>query len=354
MLVFVEKLRKPRESLVADNWLPIITGGDDMKRKFRFCCLCLLLISVLIPAHGFCGSTISICSFNIQFLGNSKQRQNAALANIVKDYDVVAIQELVAPPYPGAYPDGTPYAGDLEAAAFFDEMKARGFEYVLSEEDTGSGPKIHNNGSATEWWVVFYKPDVVGPANDLPHGFLDKDHSDNSNFERVPYAFGFRTTEGDLDFVLVSVHLQPDTGFWNEVKRSHELDSIARWIDLNDSDEKDFIIVGDMNVQSQEELSRIIPSGFISMNKNCLPTNTNIKKPKPYDHVMYRPTYTQMDIDSAYPFKVGSLVDEMKVYWDTTVEGEYPGMPYQHNKFRKYFSDHQPVVFQLNKEGDID
>ncbi|MBN1602026.1 MAG: endonuclease/exonuclease/phosphatase family protein [Chitinispirillaceae bacterium] len=325
-----------------------------MKGTFRYYCLCLLLVFVLIPAYGLCSSTISICSFNIQFLGNSKQRQNGALADIVKDYDVVAIQELVAPPYPGVYPDGTPYSGDPEAAVFFDEMKARGFEYILSEEDTGSGTKIHNNGSATEWWVAFYKPDVVDPANDLPHGFLDKDRSDNPNFERVPYAFGFRAIEGSLDFVLVSVHLQPDTGFWNEVKRSHELDSIARWIDLNGSDEKDFIIVGDMNIQNKDELGRVIPRGFISMNENCLPTNTNIKKPKPYDHVMYRPTYTQMDIDSAYPFKVGSLVDEMKVYWDSTVDEDYPGTPYQHNKFRKYFSDHQLVSFQMIKGMDLD
>ena len=76
---------------------------------------------------------ISICSFNIQFLGNSRSRDDIALANLVAPYDIVVVQELVSPPYAGTFPDGTPLKPDAESAEFFDAMRGHGFQYVISE-----------------------------------------------------------------------------------------------------------------------------------------------------------------------------------------------------------------------------
>lgn len=314
----------------------------------------LLLILFLVPVAAFSDQTVSICSFNIQFLGNSKERHNANLAEVVKDFDIVVIQELVAPPYDGQYPNGNTYQGDIEAAKFFDEMKSQGFAYALSEEDTGTSPKIHKKSSATEWWVAFYKPEVLEVANDLPHGFLDSDRSDNPNYERVPYAFGFRTLEGTLDFVLVSVHLQPGASNRSRIRRLHELDTIARWIDDKDTSEKDFIILGDMNIEDCEELNEATPADFVSLNNTCQTTNTNVNGPKPYDHVMYRPLHTQFDMNSSFQFSVVNLVDALRDRWDESTLGPYPGSPYNHNSFRKYYSDHNPVVFQMLTGADGD
>jgi len=315
--------------------------------------LLVLVLAVWSPAYSD-HSTIAICSFNIQFLGNSTARDDAGLAEIVKGNDIVVVQELVAPPYAGVYPDGEAYDGDVAAAEFFEEMKSRGFEYVLSEEDTGTGPDIHKHSSATEWWVAFYKPESVDVANGLPHGFLNSDRSDNLNYERVPFAFAFRSKEGSLDFVLISVHLQPGKESTSKIRRHHELDSIARWIDKNDAIEKDFIILGDMNIEDCEELGQVTPKSFVSLNSNCLPTNTNINGPKPYDHVMYRPATTQFDIDSHYQFKVIDLISGMRSRWDEGTLGAYPGDPYDHNKFRRYYSDHHPVRFQMLVNADDD
>jgi hypothetical protein len=45
-----------------------------------------------------CFSTdIAICSFNIQFLGHFKDRDNVALASVLENYDIVVIQELGIP-----------------------------------------------------------------------------------------------------------------------------------------------------------------------------------------------------------------------------------------------------------------
>lgn len=294
---------------------------------------------------------LTVCSFNIQFLGNSNKRDDGALAQLVSPYDIVIVQELVSPPYPGRYPDGTPVKPDEQSAEFFNDMKRHGFQYILSEEDTGSGEANHRNGSSTEWWVAFFKPGKVQPAADLPHGFLAQDHSNNPDFERVPYAFPFRSLHGELDFVLISVHLQPGGGRKETARRRHELAAIAAWIERHDLQEKDFIIVGDMNIEDKEELAQATPRGFRSLNDECRATNTNVNAPKPYDHVMYNLTSTT-EIDTGFDMQVIDLVKAMKSQWKATEQ--FPGEPYNHDEFRAYFSDHDPVIFRLTLPSQDD
>lgn len=279
---------------------------------------------------------LTICSFNIMWLGHYKTipRENEALANILKPYDIVVVQELAASPVDGNYPDGTPYSADPEAAPFFEAMAEAGFVYKLSEEDTGTGDKIHTVSSQTEWWVVFYKSEAVDCVNDIPSGFLAEDRSNHDDYERVPYAFAFRTPDKKLDFVLISVHLKPDPGSANEARRKHELTAIADWIDDNDDKEKDFIILGDMNIYNEDELSDATPSGYLSLNDECHPTNTNPDSPKPYDHVMYNPTYTT-EVDTDYDFEVIDLIPLMEPLW-TQPDVNYPGNPYDHKLFKQY------------------
>jgi endonuclease/exonuclease/phosphatase family metal-dependent hydrolase len=287
---------------------------------------------------------LTVCSFNVQFLGNSRSREDQTLADVVALYDIVVVQELVSPPYPGYFPDGTPFKPDSESAEFFNAMQDHGFAFVMSEGDTGTGDSIHRNGSSTEWWVAFYKTNRVAPATDLPSGFLAADRSNNEHFERVPYAFGFRTLDSKLDFVLISVHLKPGDGRADRVRRAEELATISDWIRTHEQLEHDFIILGDMNIEDAAELAAVTPTGFLSLNDECRPTNTNVNGPKPYDHVMFNTTYTG-EIDRTYDMHVVNLVEELRDNWHSTEP--YPGAPYNHNAFRAAYSDHHPVVFRL-------
>ena len=212
---------------------------------------------------------LTICSFNIQFLGHFKKRDDEALASLLRDFDIVVVQELVAPPFDGAYPDGEPFHMDGEAREFFDAMEAHGFACLLSKEDTGTNDTIHTGGTGTEWWVAFFKPGVVEEAPDLPSGFLAEDRSNHPDYERVPWAFAFRTVDTLLDFVLISVHLKP--GASEQARRHQELSAIATWIDDHDDVERDFIILGDMNIEDAEELAEVTPAGFVSLNNECRP-----------------------------------------------------------------------------------
>ena len=307
-----------------------------------------LLLFVLLLFFGFqqpvIADQITFCSFNISFVGHYKKKQNESLAQLVSYYDMVVVQELVAPPDNGQYCDGTPYEEDPEAGAFFNAMSAQGFAYSLSCEDTGNQEEIHDIRPVTEWSVIFYKPDKLAIADDLPHGFLAKDRSAHPVYRRVPHAHGFRTKDGEMDFVVINVHLYPDKS--NSSRRKAELSSIAQWIDRHDAQEQDFYIVGDMNIENAAELRAVTPTGFVSLNDEC--QNTNTAGGKPYDHVMYRPATSEAsdEIDEEFDFQVINLIRQMRGTWRNA--SAYPGDPYNHRSFLQHYSDHHPVLFRLN------
>lgn len=307
--------------------------------------LLLFLLSFSLP-NAF-SAELTICSFNIQFLGGSNSRDHAGLAAAMDQYDIVVVQELIAPPYTGSFPDGQKINPDPQSTAFFDLMEARGFKYLLSGEDSGPGNKNQKNSSATEWWVAFYRPDKVTPASELSSGFLSEDHTKNKDYERVPYAFAFRTSDSTLDFVLISVHLRPGSGSKDKQRRKHEISSVTNWINDHGQQEKDFIILGDMNIESTDELNTFLPTGFAALNDECIPTNTNKNSPKPYDQIIYSTANTGSEIDQTYDFKVVDLVEMMAERWARISNKAFPGKPYKHNDFRKYYSDHNPVAFRL-------
>lgn len=182
-------------------------------------------------------------------------------------------------------------------------------------------------------------------VTDIPNGFLAEDRSNHDDYERVPYAFAFRTPNNNLDFVLISVHLQPGDSGSDQARRLEELTAIAQWIDENDEQEKDFVILGDMNIKNIAELGSATPQEFLSLNDECYATNTNLNSPKPYDHVMYNPAHTT-EIDTDTDIHVIDLVEAVRPYWSST-DITFPGDPYDHNLFRQYYSDHNPIVFRM-------
>ena len=59
----------------------------------------------------------------MHFLSQSTDRYNEELAYIPKDFDMVFVQEPIAPPTARVYPSGKAYLGDPKEIAFFDENK---------------------------------------------------------------------------------------------------------------------------------------------------------------------------------------------------------------------------------------
>lgn len=311
--------------------------------------IALLLIGGLLGLAKPVAAPIEVASFNVQFLGHFKDKRNEVLAEILSEYDLVFVQELVAPPIACTFPDGSACRQDVEAAAFVDAMVSQGFSFILSPEDTGTGETIHKNSSATEWWIAFYKDDRIDPATDLPNGFLAEDRSDNDDYERVPFAFSFRV-DGKTDLVFISTHLKPGHGSSDQSRRAHELLSIFTWIDAHDQEERDFIVLGDMNMDDCEELASVVPVGYASLNDACLPTNTNPNDPRPYDHVIYNLEASANEMSDF--FEVVNLIEIVRPFWQES--DPFPGDPYVHNEFRTRFSDHHPVRFRIEIGPDDD
>ncbi len=383
------------------------------------------------PVRGKPETAIKVCSFNIQWIGISAKRDNEGLAELLKRHgcDLVVVQELVAPPsaeflkrnhlkpfkeyrreaydrLPAAQKRQLPPPDELvswqipmsqaiqaisgmnpteeacqecttdlpvkpsdKSTRFFKAMADAGFrDFILSESDTG--PKtIRTNGSASEWWVTFFDPEKVKVAPDLPHGFLSPQLAGPREYERTPYAFPFRTRDGKFDFVIVSTHLRP--GAAEAERRGEELRAISRWKSLSRK-EKDFIPLGDMNIESRGEFEEIVPRRpdgtpeWETLNRDFVATNTNLGRSgnqrstgKPYDHVLVDRKHTRPE-EVPGNFEVINLHREMRDRWALLNPGlPYPGgdergSGYDHDEFRATYSDHHPVAFEILSPGRDD
>ena len=256
------------------------------------------LIFILITNLGFSQDTLNICSFNIQFLGNFKNKDNATLSKILKLYDIVVIQELVAPPFPGKFADKTPYKVDEESKAFYTEMKKQGFACWLSNEDTGP-TNNHVNSTASEWWIVFYKTSKVRGDSTRFHGFVSQPLVANPNQDRVSFVFPFKSVKGNSTFSLIPVHLNPGDSKDDYSRRQVEFNYLFNWTKKQTERNKDFIILGDCNIYEASEFVPFKKLDFYSLNEKCKSTNTKIyeskEKGKPYDHVFYN-THSKEDL----------------------------------------------------------
>ena len=228
--------------------------------------------------------------------------------------------------------------GDNEVRLFFEAMQKEGYSYILSEEDTGTGNKIHMNSARTEWFVTFYKKNKLSL---LHSGFIAEDRSNNDNYERVPYYTYFKdisVPDSTMDFVIISTHLQPGKAKSKRIRRYQELNSIINFVDKieKSNNERDFIILGDMNVYDCKTLDENLSSGFIRANSQCL--NSNLKRSEPYDQVLYNKKFTSIENYE--------VIDMYEIF-------DIPKSTPNKQVIAKY-SDHHPVFFDIVKENDDD
>ena len=217
---------------------------------------------------------ITVCSYNTRFLGDNRQSKKLThIVEVLSRFDIVVMQEIVAPPIELDLADGPDRGSSRDilernagVALLFKMMLDKGYRFDMSNEDTGPTTH-HTNTSRSEWFVAFYRPEKVETAKDIPQGWLHAKRYKHPIYRRTPWAHSFRSIDGNLDFVIINVHLYPDkNGKSYEQERQKEPALISNWVDDNDEVEKDYLIVGDMNISNLEELANVAPSGYISLN----------------------------------------------------------------------------------------
>ena len=140
----------------------------------------LLLLS--ITSFGF--SQIKMISWNLENFGKSKS--DAAIgfmANVIKEYDIVAIQEVVAG-----------YGGAQAVAKLADELNRKGskWEYTISDPTTSTPNK-------TERYAFIWK---TAPLKKIGKAWLEKKYA--LVMEREPYLCTFEYNK--KQFTVVSFH----------------------------------------------------------------------------------------------------------------------------------------------------
>ncbi|REJ66229.1 MAG: endonuclease/exonuclease/phosphatase [Planctomycetota bacterium] len=208
--------------------------------------------------------TIRIASFNIQVFGVSKARDARVmdiLAQVVRKFDIVAIQEIRA-------------KDQTIIPRFVEQVNATGARYahVL-------GPRLGRTSSKEQYAFVFNTQTI-----EVDHSatYTISDPSDRLHREPLISLFRARTPAGGnpFTFQLVNIHTDPD-----EVKTEVEaLADVYRAVVSDGTNERDVIILGDLNA-SEHQLGSL---GAISgMTCAILGQTTNTRRTKSYDNLVF-------------------------------------------------------------------
>jgi deoxyribonuclease-1-like protein len=146
------------------------------------------LYILLIICTSFSNAQVSVCSWNIMNLGKSKSNSELeVMANAIKSYDIIAIQEVVAGP------GGAQAVSRLVAIL---NTKGSKWDFSISNSTTTSNP------SSRERYAFIWKPSKVRKTGNC---WLDQNYQ--KEIDREPYMGTF-DYKGNL-FTIVSFHAVP-------------------------------------------------------------------------------------------------------------------------------------------------
>lgn len=210
------------------------------------------------------GETIRIASFNIQVFGTTKSNKPHVmdiLARIVRQFDIVAIQEI--------------RSKDQDIIPRFVELinsAGRQYDYVI-------GPRIGRTSSTEQYAFVFDRASIEIDRSQL---YTVEDPDDL--LHREPLVGWFRVRgpppEQAFTFSLVNIHTDPD-------ETAQELDALADVFYVVRDDgrqEDDVIILGDLNVDDRK-LGRLGQIPGIAWVISGQPTNT--RGTAQYDNIVF-------------------------------------------------------------------
>lgn len=178
---------------------------------------------------------VKLASWNIRHMGKSKSEESIAfMAKTMRNYDVIAIQEVVA---------GS--GGAQAVARLADELNRTGskWDYTVSEPTEGGA-------YSSERYAYLWKPSRLKLHR---KAWLDLDCIED--FEREPYFITFKY-KGEI-FTLVNIHALPKSK-----QPEKELKHLKLYPNLYP--EENFIFLGDFNLpQSHTVFNPLKSMGFV-------------------------------------------------------------------------------------------
>lgn len=209
-------------------------------------------------------STIRVATFNIQVFGTSKSSKPIVmdkLCQIVRNFDVVAIQEIRAT------------SQDI-LPNFVDQINSAGrqYDYII-------GPRLGRSVSKEQYAFVFDRNTIEIDRNQA-YTVADPDDL----LHREPFVVWFRARgpapEDAYTFTLVNIHTDPD----ETDQELDALDDVYRVV-LNDGrQEDDVIVLGDLNVDDKH-LGQLGQVSGMTWAISGVPTNT--RGTSQYDNLVF-------------------------------------------------------------------
>lgn len=194
---------------------------------------------------------LTIVTWNIRHLGRTKTDDDIyQIANLLRDFDIVAIQEVVA----------KDPAGAQAVAKIADELNRMGAQWDYQISDPTKSPTPQHS----ERYAFLWKPSKV---NIVHRAYLDQELEDICY--REPFIAKFRSKNKDDDFYIINYHSRKYTDKPEE--------EIIHFIDYPERLNSDRIIIaGDFNLSETHDVWRpIYRKGFdnaISSQKTTLKT----------------------------------------------------------------------------------
>ncbi len=177
----------------------------------------------VIPLTTDNNGTIKLAAFNLQIFGTTKASKPeimGVLSKIIRNYDVIAVQEIR-----DSSQTALPMLRDS-----INSMGSPQYDYVVSERLGRTVSK--------EQYAYLYNTQMIQKIG-TPYTYPDT----NDIFQREPYVAEFKAKNGSFDFVLITIHTDPDTA----TQEINDLSKVVYDSKGKYQGEEDFIIMGDLN-----------------------------------------------------------------------------------------------------------
>jgi endonuclease/exonuclease/phosphatase family metal-dependent hydrolase len=217
-----------------------------------------------------------IAAFNIQIFGKTKSDKPevmAVLINIVREFDIVLIQEIR---------DAT----EQTIPNFIQQInQANGVLYSYIES-----PRLGRTTSK-EAYAYIYNTQAVQFVQGSDYVYDDN----NDVFERDPYIATFKI--GNFDFTLAGIHTKPEDAY-NEIGN---LTTVISSIQTAKPNEKDIIVMGDFNADGSYYNEDDTSNPLKAPQYNWIITNnidTTVKTDNTYDRIIILDTTLNHEYDA--------------------------------------------------------
>jgi len=258
--------------------------GIEVKKKAGGATFPVSAAGPEVPAYQP-GETIKIASFNIQVFGQSKLSKPVVmeiLARLVRQFDVVAIQEIRS-----LDQDVMPQFVEIINAA------ERNYDFVI-------GPRIGDTSSKEQYAFVFDRQTI-----EVDRTFTYTVNDPDNLLHREPLVGWFRTRGPNADeaftFTLINVHTDPDI----VATEMSVMDDVYRVVRDDGRNEDDVIILGDFNADDAH-LGELGEVPGITWAIAGIPTN--VHRTQQYDNIIFHSQATREFVGR------GGVVDFMRDY----------------------------------------